>query len=129
MPNITLRQIEPTVVEQIKVIAAQNGRSMQQELRLLVNRFASLPAESRQSLTPLAVLPVPEWYTKLWNIRLDIGTVPDAALPQRKSPFRRLELGQARVGQPQSGQPLARQPRAEQPEMRDHTPGESRADS
>ena len=129
MPNITLRQIEPTVVEQIKVIAAQNGRSMQQELRLLVNRFASLPAESRQSLTPLAVLPVPEWYTKLWNIRLDIGTVPDAALPQRKSPFRRLEPGQAGVGQPRAGQPRAGQPRAEQPEVRDHAPGESRADS
>ena len=67
MPNITLRQIEPAVVDQIKVIAAQNGRSMQQELRLLVNRFASLPAESRQALTPLAALQVPEWYTKRRN--------------------------------------------------------------
>ncbi|WP_035763579.1 hypothetical protein [Arthrobacter sp. H20] len=96
MPNLTIRQVDADVVDQIKVIAAHNGRSMQQELRLLVNRFVNLPIESRRALTPIAALPLPEWYTKLWNVRLSVGAVPNSALPLRKSQFRRQEVSLSR---------------------------------
>ncbi|MHA7292375.1 FitA-like ribbon-helix-helix domain-containing protein [Arthrobacter sp. HLT1-21] len=92
MPNLTIRQVDSDVVNQVKVIAAQNGRSMQQELRLLVNRFVSLPVESRRALLPIAALPLPEWYIKLWHIRTDIGSVTHTALPVRRSQFRHLEM-------------------------------------
>lgn len=88
MTSMLVRQLEPRVKEQFQFIAAQNGRSMEQELRLLITRFVDLPVESRSALIPLALMPLPRWYEDLGDVRLRLYDVPLQALPERMSVFR-----------------------------------------
>lgn len=86
--SVTVRQLSTGVVDQVKLIAASNGRSMECELRMLIVRFVDLPVESCRELLPLAVLPLPVWYEGLWEYRTLIGATDRSSLPKRVSAFR-----------------------------------------
>lgn len=88
MPNISIRGVDQHTVDELKRIAASNGRSMQAELRILLGHFASLPWESRLADSPFSMLPLPRWYTELARIQLDFAGLSIDRLPARRSPFR-----------------------------------------
>ena len=44
MATLTIRNIEPTIKERLRVRAAQNGRSMEAELRAIVTEAVEAPA-------------------------------------------------------------------------------------
>jgi hypothetical protein len=90
MPNISIRGVDQPTVDELKRIAASNGRSMQAELRILLGHFASLPWESRLADCPVSMLPLPRWYTELSEIRLNFAGLSLDRLPARRSPFRSL---------------------------------------
>ncbi len=97
MPSVTVRQLEPELVDELKRIAAANGRSLEAELRLLLKRFVDLPWESRVASLPVAMLPTPRWYTELWEVQLDFGFIALNLLPPRRSRFR--SAGNVRSGE------------------------------
>ncbi|GAB3531818.1 hypothetical protein GCM10027403_02890 [Arthrobacter tecti] len=92
MPNISIRGIDQHTADEIRRIAASNGRSMQAELRLLLRRFADLPWESQLANYPAAMLPLPRWYTDLRRTSVDFVRLSPALLPPRRSVFRILDL-------------------------------------
>ena len=44
MPSVTIRNIDPAVKERLRVRAAQNGRSMEAELRSIITDAVDAPA-------------------------------------------------------------------------------------
>lgn len=92
MPNISIRGVDQHIVDELRRIAASNGRSMQAELRLLLQRFADLPWESQLATCPIAMMPLPRWYVDLWSVRTDFTNLKPAHLPARRATFRLLEL-------------------------------------
>ncbi|NJC22590.1 plasmid stability protein [Arthrobacter pigmenti] len=92
MPNISIRDVDQHTADEIKRIAASNGRSMQVELRLLLRRFADLPWESQLANYPVAMIPLPRWYTDLQRTSIDFVRLSPALLPPRRSAFRLLDL-------------------------------------
>ena len=46
MPSISIRNVDQHTLDELKRIAASNGRSLQAELRALLDQFAALPWES-----------------------------------------------------------------------------------
>lgn len=99
MPNISIRDVDQNTLEEVKRIAAANGRSMQAELRLLLKRFAELPWETQLGTYPVAMLPLPRWYTDLWSVRADFIRLSADHLPPRRSSFRALTLPLQQRGQ------------------------------
>ena len=87
MPSISVRGIDQTTLDELKRIAASNGRAVQAELRALLLQFAALPWESRLADYPLPMLPLPRWYTDLADVRMDFAGLTMDQLPPRRSPF------------------------------------------
>lgn len=92
MPSISVRGVDQHTLDELKRIAASNGRSMQAELRLLLHRFAALPWESRLADCPVSMMPLPRWYTDLVDVRTDFDGLTIDHLPRRRSPFRTLPV-------------------------------------
>lgn len=90
MPSISVRGIDQHTLDDLKRIAASNGRSVQSELRLLLQQFAALPWESRLADCPVLMMPLPRWYADLVDVRMDFAGLTAGQLPQRRSPFRML---------------------------------------
>lgn len=92
MPSISVRGVDQHTLDELKRIAASNGRSVQAELRALLKQFAALPWESRLADYPLPMLPLPSWYTDLADVRMDFVGLTTDPLPPRRSPFRMLTV-------------------------------------
>lgn len=90
MPSVSVRGVDQHTLDELKRIAASNGRSVQAELRALLKQIAALPWESRLGDDPLPMLPLPRWYTDLANVRMDFAGLTLDQLPPRRSPFRML---------------------------------------
>ena len=101
MASVTVRNLEPGTVNELKVLAARNGRSMQVELRRMILRHLDSPAAQAEdaSKVPLALLEVPEWYKQLFEVRATAFGLLDAKLPTWSSPMR--QLGRAGMPEPQ----------------------------
>jgi hypothetical protein len=92
MPSISVRGVDQHTLDELKRIAASNGRSVQAELRALLEQFAALPWESRLADCPLPMVPLPRWYTDLADVRMDFAGLTTDLLPARRSPFRMLTV-------------------------------------
>ncbi|GAB3546361.1 hypothetical protein GCM10027404_06630 [Arthrobacter tumbae] len=90
MPSISVRDVDQHTLDELKRIAASNGRSLQAELRALLDQFAALPWESRLADYPFSMMPLPRWYTDLAEVRTDFAGLTISQLPRRRSPFRML---------------------------------------
>ena len=49
MPSVTIRNIDPAVKERLRVRAAQNGRSMEAELRSIITDAVDAPARPAET--------------------------------------------------------------------------------
>jgi plasmid stability protein len=56
MPTLTIRNLDPAVKTRLRVQAAQNGRSMEEEVRTIIGRALDTPAEA-----PPRPAPAPTW--------------------------------------------------------------------
>ncbi|GAA2175596.1 hypothetical protein GCM10009784_18600 [Arthrobacter parietis] len=90
MPSISIRNVDQHTLDELKRLAASNGRSLQAELRALLDQFAALPWESRLADYPLSMMPLPRWYTDMADVRIDFAGLTISQLPPRRSPFRML---------------------------------------
>jgi plasmid stability protein len=101
MASVTVRNLEPGTVNELKVLAARNGRSMQVELRRMILRHLDSPSAQAEdaSKVPLALPEVPEWYSQLFEIRATAFGLRDAKLPRWTSPMR--QLGRPGMPEPQ----------------------------
>ena len=72
MPSISIRNVDQHTLDELKRIAASNGRSLQAELRALLDQFAALPWESLLADYQLSMMPLPRWYTDLADVRIEL---------------------------------------------------------
>ncbi len=90
MPSVTVRNLEPGTVSELRILAAKNGRSMQAELRRMILRHVDSPAAQAEdpSKLPIALLAAPEWYDELFEFRAIAFGLRDAEVHQWRSPMR-----------------------------------------
>ncbi|MDJ0356543.1 hypothetical protein [Paenarthrobacter sp. PH39-S1] len=87
MSSVTVRYLDPEVVAQLRVLAAQNGRSMQVELKVMILRHLDSPTAQGPdpSSIPIALLKVPQWYEELFESQAMAFALGGAHLPPRIS--------------------------------------------
>ena len=87
MASITVRQIEDSVKTKLKVRAAENGRSMEEEVRCILALAAEAPGTSKSN---------EQWFTELRHLvgehdfsdldipkrEPDMGRIPDFSGPE-----------------------------------------------
>lgn len=54
MANITIRNIDEDVKSRLRVLAAMNNRSMEEEVRIILKEATSIPHENQRSLVDIA---------------------------------------------------------------------------
>lgn len=73
MATLTVRGLDPEVIERLKALSARHGRSMEAEARLMVTRLAhgaDVPVDDPSAVAAVGAAPTPENWVDVFRRRL-----------------------------------------------------------
>jgi antitoxin FitA len=87
MSTLTIRNLEPSIKDKLRIAAATHGRSMEEEVRTILRNVLAQPAASKEVAKPMGMMGdrIHARFATLGGVELDIP--PRTGNPPRYATF------------------------------------------